>query len=105
MRPARRSRPGVTLVELVVVLAILGVVAGVTGLAYAAARPAPAPDDPLAAIARARAEALASRRATSVAVRVEGRTHAVTVLPDGSVLADPGLRVDRFTGRAERVEQ
>lgn len=90
---------GVTLVELLVVLAILGVMAGVVGLAFATG--SGVRDDRTEAattVLRARTEALRSGATVQATVFVEGTPHAIAVLPDGRVLADSALGVDTFTG-------
>lgn len=100
------TRSGVTLVELLVAIAIVGFLAGVVGVA---ARHAPEPsaaDRLVAALAHTRRTAIREGRAVSVEVRIEGdldgEPHAVTALPDGQVIADATLRtklgLDRLTG-------
>lgn len=95
----RAHHRGVTLVELVVVIAILGLAAGVAGLAF---RPPPSrtgPDARGPAIAGARARALATGARVTVAVDSGGSDATVTAHPDGSVLAAPALTVERLTGK------
>jgi prepilin-type N-terminal cleavage/methylation domain-containing protein len=84
MRCARS--PGVTLVELLVVLALLGLVLGVSGLALASLRE-PRDADALTELRRARAEAIQ----TGVARSAGG----VLFLPDGRAI---GPNVDPLTG-------
>jgi prepilin-type N-terminal cleavage/methylation domain-containing protein len=96
-RRATRPRGGVTLVELLVVLAILGVMAGVVGLAVPPIRRAPE-GGAAARVARARQTAVASGRAVTVSVSMDGRPRTATAFPDGSVVADSGLDVDRLSG-------
>ena len=98
----RNRRRGFTLLELLVVLAVLGTLAGV--VAAAAPRPvASAPADAWTdGVARARARALASGRPVHVVLRGAGDTAGapgtdVLALPDGRVLA---AGVDGLTGRA-----
>lgn len=99
-----------TLVELLVVLVLVGLVAGVAGVAFRAWTPVPPTSDAVVAIARARAEALATGSPVTVALRSGGHVAAATALPDGSVVADPefdgaagdGPAIDRLTGRAPR---
>jgi len=80
-----RSR-GVTLVELLVVLALLGLVLGVSGLALASLRE-PLKAEELRDLQRARADAVQSG---------EPRTaHGVLFLPDGRAI---GSNVDLLTG-------
>jgi prepilin-type N-terminal cleavage/methylation domain-containing protein len=91
-------RAGVTLVELIVVLAILSVVAGVTTLAFRRADTGPSVPLWVSAITQARRVALDSARTVSLTVRVGDSVYAATALPDGSVVADPRLGIDRLTG-------
>jgi prepilin-type N-terminal cleavage/methylation domain-containing protein len=92
------AQEGATLVELLIVLAILGVVAGVVGLAARGAS-RPEPDDNFARIAAARREAVASGRPVGIVLRLDGRPVDVSAWPDGSVRADTALAVDPLTGR------
>jgi hypothetical protein len=87
---------------MVVALAVLGVAAGVAGVALRA----PAAPDPAAEwaahVAAARRAALEGRRAVAFTLPggAEGRA-----LPDGRVLlADSALRVDPLTGRPRARE-
>ena len=82
---------GTTLVELMVVLLVLGVMAGVSAFAVAGLR---LPHEALhrQVLEQARAAAILSGKATSVPA---GESPAVRFLPDGRALG-PG--VDPFTG-------
>ena len=80
-----RSR-GVTLVELLVVLALLGLVLGMSGLALASLRE-PRESAHLREMRRARAEAIRSGEAV--------RADSVLFLPDGRAV---GPNVDLLTG-------
>jgi prepilin-type N-terminal cleavage/methylation domain-containing protein len=91
-------RAGVTLVELIVVLAILSVMAGVTTLAFRRVDVTPQAAPWVSAIAAARRTAVDSNRTVSVTVPVEDNVYAATALPDGSVVADAALGIDRLTG-------
>jgi prepilin-type N-terminal cleavage/methylation domain-containing protein len=84
---------GFTLVELVVVLAILGLVLMVSGVALTSVRPTPATDSSRA-LARARAEAIRAGRPVVVTHHAPRTTHIV-FLPDGRAYG-PG--VDPLTG-------
>jgi prepilin-type N-terminal cleavage/methylation domain-containing protein len=77
---------GVTLVELLVVLALLGLVFGVSGLALASLRE-PHESDALREMRRARAEAIRSGAPRSA--------NGVLFLPDGRAI---GPNVDPLTG-------
>jgi prepilin-type N-terminal cleavage/methylation domain-containing protein len=92
------NRSGVTLIELIVVLAIIAIMAGVTTLAFRRAELAPTVEPWVSAIAAARRTAVDSDRTVSLTVRVGDKVYAATALPDGSVVADPALGVDRLTG-------
>lgn len=97
----RASRSGVTLVELMVVLVLLGIMAGITGLAFGDMGAEPAVDEPMARLAAARREALRIGRPATVSVVVSGVTYAATAFPDGSVFADSVFAVDPLSGRPD----
>jgi len=78
--------PGVTLVELLVVLALLGLVLGMSGLALASLRE-PRESGDLRELQRARAEAVQSGAPRAA--------HGVLFLPDGRAI---GPNVDPLTG-------
>jgi prepilin-type N-terminal cleavage/methylation domain-containing protein len=84
MRCARNR--GVTLVELLVVLALLGLVLGLSGLALASLRE-PRETDAFRELQRARAEAVQSGAPRTA--------HGVLFLPDGRAI---GPNVDPLTG-------
>ncbi|HXB23215.1 MAG TPA: prepilin-type N-terminal cleavage/methylation domain-containing protein [Gemmatimonadaceae bacterium] len=92
------NRPGVTLIELIVVLAIVAIMAGVTTLAFRRADMTPTVEPWVSAVAAARRTAVDSDRTVSLTVRVGDKVYAATALPDGSVVADAALGVDRLTG-------
>ena len=77
---------GVTLLELLVVLTVLGVVLGVTGLAIGSLQ-APRESEEIATLRRARAEAIHSG--------AQRAAHGVRFLPDGRAI---GPNVDPLTG-------
>jgi prepilin-type N-terminal cleavage/methylation domain-containing protein len=82
---------GVTLVELMVVLAVLGVVAGISGLAVASLRP-PVEAELSARLQRARGTAVRQGRAVTV---VGENGTKILFLPDGRVI---GSGVDPWSG-------
>jgi prepilin-type N-terminal cleavage/methylation domain-containing protein len=96
-------RAGVTLVELIVVLAILSVIAGVTTLAFRHADPGPSVPSWVSAVAAARRTAIDSGRSVSLTIHVGDAVYAATALPDGSVIADAPLGIDRLTGEPRRA--
>ena len=81
-----RRASGVTLLELLVVLTVIGVVLGVTGLALASLQ-APRESEEIAALRKTRAEAIHSGAPRT--------TQHVLFLPDGRAIG-PG--VDPLTG-------
>ncbi len=93
------GRRGVTLVELIVALALLGLILGICTLAIASLRPASG-SEILRALAQARAEAIRTGRMVRT-VMYHSPLPAVLFLPDGSAIG-PG--VDPLTGaiRASR---
>jgi len=95
-RPGR----GVTLVELMVVLVLLGLMAAVVGLAWH-------PDSPSRerhrdAIGEARHRALETGTLVRLEVTVDGRTYTIAALPDGRLIAPDVLQLDPLTGRLAR---
>ena len=112
MRPHKRSasRAGFTLVELLVVIAVLGVIAAVTVSAITTA-PKSRNDDAISVLKRrlmsARWEALLSRHPVVVQLADSENVQSATVLPDGSLIADTALmamaRWDRLSG-SQRID-
>ena len=98
----KRRVEGSTLVEVLVVLAILGVVAGVTGLGLRAESQPPRVDDAVARVSAARREAIRTGRSLTVVTSRDDHVVAATAHPDGSVVADSALALDRLSGRAVR---
>ena len=89
-------RGGATLVELLVVLAILATAAGLVGVAFR--RPIPPVPTTADHIAAARRSAIATGSPVVVAV-IESDSQRVLVLPDGSVVGAEQMQVDRLSGR------
>lgn len=100
--PERRVAHGVTLVELMVTLAVLGAMAGIAGLAAVPRLRASAAADPaLAAIAAARRNAVASGASVRIQVANGDTTGWVLARPDGSVLGAAPFGFDALSGRIE----
>jgi prepilin-type N-terminal cleavage/methylation domain-containing protein len=89
-------RRGSTLIELVVTLAIMGLVAGMVTLALQ--RQSPPTVDPFVRISAARHAALITRRPVTIDLVIDGALMVLTALPDGGVVADTSLHFDRLTG-------
>jgi prepilin-type N-terminal cleavage/methylation domain-containing protein len=96
---ARRS--GVTLAELLVVIVILGVIAGIALQGFASA-PHAGETGVRAVMERqllsARSTALRTRRPVVVRIVDSAGALSATALPDGSIIADAALSRDRLTG-------
>lgn len=108
MRGALRlpaGRAGITLVELVVALAILGVAAAVTGLAVRAMPEPAAAERRDGQIATARRRALSQRHPVAVTLADSGLLLRAVAFPDGRVVADPALEVDPLTGRRREASR
>jgi prepilin-type N-terminal cleavage/methylation domain-containing protein len=85
------ARPGITLVELIVALAIMAITAGIAGVAYSRAERVTALDEVEARLGAARQAAIRDRRAVTVTLTIDGHVQDLTAFPDGSVVIDgPG---------------
>jgi len=96
------ARAGVTLIELIVVLALLGGVGVIAGLSWQGHDPerwGPRTDPDTEAVETARRRALASGRPAEASVETERGTFLITALPDGRVLGGGGIGWDPLSGR------
>ena len=94
-------RAGVTLVELMVVLAVLGVMAGVVMLSWPPDRSrqtgaATVVGDSIATLRR---RALQTGRPVAGVVTIRGFKSAIIALPDGRIVGPERLGVNPLTGR------
>ena len=98
-----RSRTGVTLIELIVVIAIVGVMAGVAALGFRAVRPRAGDNAPAAEVQAARDSSLRTGHAVRVATHMHSGGLSAPIfalaLPDGRVIASSELGIDPLTGR------
>ncbi len=100
--PAVISPRGVTLAELMVVLAVLGIVAGVAGLAWRRGTWTATGSGRLAdngIVAEARRQAVATGASVTVVVQAAGTGVQVLALPDGRVVGADALGYDPLSGR------
>lgn len=94
------ARTGTTLVELLVVLTVLGVMLGVTGVAFHDMRVAPTEESKLLErVAAARRLAITTGLSQSAAIVFDGRPRAIFAQPDGRVLVDSLPAPDVLSGR------
>lgn len=90
-------RSGVTLIELLVTIALVGMIASVTTLALRRID-GPPPDDPVRMLADSLRVVVATGRAATLHLLVNGEWALATIHPDGSIVADSILPVDRLSG-------
>jgi hypothetical protein len=104
MRHASRAAKssGGTLIEVLISLVLLGIISSVVTLAVRRITP-PDPTDPLTIIGDTINSVIASGRPLTLQFVVNGRAALATVSPDGSVIADTILHIERFTGRRRRA--
>ncbi|HKS04931.1 MAG TPA: type II secretion system protein [Gemmatimonadaceae bacterium] len=88
----RLARTAFTLVEVMITVAIIGVIASVVTLAFRVP-PADTRDDAIAQALRARRVALTEGRAVTIDVLTDSGVVAVTAHPDGRIVADPLIRI------------
>ncbi|HEX6807358.1 MAG TPA: prepilin-type N-terminal cleavage/methylation domain-containing protein [Gemmatimonadaceae bacterium] len=88
----------VTLVELLVVLVLMGLVAGVVGLTIHTAKPLQGTDPITSAIAVARDSAIRTGRSVIISLQLSDGQRDVTASPDGRVIADSSMGIDPLTG-------
>lgn len=91
-----RHRPGGTLIELLVTLAIMAIVASVVTLSLRL--DAGATDDVERQVMDARRTALRTGRPVTVHLVVRGEPATMTAFPDGGVAPDTALSLHRLTG-------
>jgi prepilin-type N-terminal cleavage/methylation domain-containing protein len=103
---ATRKKTGVTLVELLVVLVILGVMAGVVGLAWQPGRwLGGAGADSTESLPVVRRWALQSGRPIQAVVSIRGHAIHVLAFPDGRVLGAESLQVNPLNGEVGDARQ
>lgn len=95
----RSERAGTSLIELLVALAIMGLIAGVVGLALQAAPMRESPGDPYARLTAVRRYVISTGNDTTIVVLSAGRSVLCTAYPDGSVVFSGSLLIDRLSGR------
>jgi prepilin-type N-terminal cleavage/methylation domain-containing protein len=92
---------GVSLIELLVVLAILGIAAGIGGLALQHLPRSPGAGEIAAAAADARNRAVRTGRVVRASIRDSAGSHELVAHPDGRIVADSVLHIDVTTGQVK----
>lgn len=93
------ARAGVTLLELILALAILGLMSASVGLSAPRTLVVPQSARGLEVAMRLRDSAIRSGHRVRGDINISTRSIEVTAFPDGRVLADSVLRIDPFSGR------
>ena len=96
-------RTGVTLLELILVLVILGIMAGIVGLAAPRVITVAKADSAAASAMELRALAIRSGHVVTGDVSIRSGVVAVSAYPDGRVLADSALQIDPLSGRVSHA--
>lgn len=89
---------GLTLVELLVVLVLIGLSASVVGLALGTSTASTTDTSLRDQVTVARDSAIRAGRPVTVRLRGRDVGDALTALPDGRVIADSALAIDRLSG-------
>ena len=86
-----------TLIELLVSIGLVGVIASIATVALRRIDELPS-DDPVRVLADSLRRVVATGRAVTLHLRVNGAWALATIHPDGSIVADSVVRVDRLSG-------
>lgn len=100
-RNVRFARHGLTLLEVVISVTILGVTASVATMVIRRAPPSD-PTNPATVIADTLERVLATGARVTLQFTVNAHPALATINPDGSIVADSALAIERLTGRAIR---
>jgi Tfp pilus assembly protein FimT len=97
----RAATAGVSLIEVMVIIVILGVLTTVVALSSGIGRSAEDIADPVAAvITSTRRQALATGAPVTVRVEAAGRSVSITAMPDGRLVGVDSFDFDALSGRA-----
>lgn len=96
----RVVRRGVTLVELMVVILLLGLLSSVVGLTMGSTPSVASLDPTTVAVLQARDSALRTGYRVTISITLEGRAHHATAYPDGRVITDAPVGIDPLSGSA-----
>jgi prepilin-type N-terminal cleavage/methylation domain-containing protein len=91
------SRTGLTLIEVVITLTLLALTAALANLAIKRVED-PDPSDPRTIIADSLAVAVREARTITVAMPTDSGLLEATLRPDGSIVADQRLEIERLIG-------
>lgn len=94
----REPRDGMTLIELLIALAIMGIMASVVTLLMRR-NGAPVVQDPARIVADSVAAVVARGWPAAIRLTIGGRVVVASVHPDGTVIADSAFHIDRLTAR------
>lgn len=95
---SRGERQGVTLVELIVVILLLGLLAGVVELTMGSTPTAASLGPTTVAVMQARDSALRTGRPVTIAFAHEGSAQHATAYPDGRVITNALIGIDPLSG-------
>ena len=95
----RESRAGVTLLELLLVLAVLAISVAVVSLTLRVPTPASGPDSTWVKVRDLRARAIQAGRPFTEIISGDSRAQAVTAFPDGRVIGYLARPLQPLAGR------
>ena len=97
-RVGKVPRQAFTLIEMIVAIAVIGILATIAAAGMRGEALRKKPDAGAIVLKAARTRAITEGRTITVQVSLNGKAHLVTALPDGGVIGGPAIGADRLNG-------